>query len=62
MGKVTAGVTVSLGGYIAGPDETGFEHLFAWFDGGDLEFPFVTTGSRPPSSRPARSPAIETSW
>jgi dihydrofolate reductase len=39
MGKVTAGATVSLDGYIAGPDETGFEHLFAWFDGGDVPFP-----------------------
>jgi dihydrofolate reductase len=39
MRKVTVGATVSLDGYIAGPDETGFEHLFAWFDGGDVEFP-----------------------
>ena len=30
MGKVSAGATVSLDGYVAGPDETGFEHLFAW--------------------------------
>jgi dihydrofolate reductase len=39
VGKVTAGATVSLDGYIAGPGESGFEHLFAWFDGGDIEFP-----------------------
>ena len=31
MGNVTAGATVSLDGYITGPDETGFEHLFGWF-------------------------------
>jgi dihydrofolate reductase len=39
MGKVVTGATVSLDGYIAGPNETGFEHLFAWFDGGDRELP-----------------------
>jgi hypothetical protein len=39
MGKVVAGATVSLDGYIAGPNESGFEHLFAWFAGGDFEFP-----------------------
>ena len=39
MGKVVTGGTVSLDGYIAGPNETGFEHLFAWMNGGDVEFP-----------------------
>ncbi len=39
MGKVVAEATVSLDGYIAGPNESGFEHLFAWFAGGDFEFP-----------------------
>jgi dihydrofolate reductase len=39
MGKVVAGATVSLNGYIAGPNESGFEHLFAWFAGGDFEYP-----------------------
>jgi dihydrofolate reductase len=37
MGKVVTAATVSLDGYIAGPNETGFDLLFAWFDGGDLE-------------------------
>jgi len=41
MGKVVAGATVSLDGYVAGPNESGFEHLFAWFAGGDFEFPSV---------------------
>lgn len=41
MGKVVAGATVSLDGYIAGPNGSGFEHLFAWFAGGDFEFPSV---------------------
>jgi hypothetical protein len=28
MGKIVTGASVSLDGYIAGPEETGFEHLF----------------------------------
>jgi len=46
MGKVMAEATVSLDGYIAGPNESGFEHLFAWFDGGDHEFPSADPGVR----------------
>ena len=38
MGKVVTGASVSLDGYIAGPEETGFEHLFAWYGAGDVEF------------------------
>jgi dihydrofolate reductase len=38
MGKVTTSASVSLDGYIAGPGETGFEHLFAWYGAGDVEF------------------------
>ena len=43
MTKITTGASVSLDGYISGPDETGFEHLFAWYGGGDVE------SSRPPT-------------
>jgi dihydrofolate reductase len=39
MGKVLTGASVSLDGYIAGPEESGFDHLFAWYSGGDVEFP-----------------------
>ena len=42
MGKVMAGGTVSLDGYIAGPNNSGWEHLFAWFNSpGRREFPSV---------------------
>jgi dihydrofolate reductase len=41
-GKVVTAATVSLDGYIAGPNETGFDHLFAWFAGGAHEIEFVT--------------------
>ena len=37
MTKITTGASVSLDGYISGPDETGFEHLFAWYGGGDVK-------------------------
>lgn len=39
MGKVVTGASVSLDGFIAGPNETGFEHLFVWYNAGDIEFP-----------------------
>src|SRR3954451_14316215 len=44
MGNVIAGATVSLDGYIAGPNASGFEHLFAWMTGGDHELASVTPG------------------
>ncbi|MEA2222958.1 MAG: hypothetical protein QOH83_1334 [Solirubrobacteraceae bacterium] len=37
MTKVYTGASMSLDGYIAGPDETGFEHLFKWSGNGDVE-------------------------
>lgn len=39
MGRVLTGASVSLDGYIAGPNETGFEHLFAWYNAGEKPFP-----------------------
>jgi dihydrofolate reductase len=47
MGEVICNGTVSLDGYIAGPDGTGTEHLFAWFDAGDLELPSANPGVGP---------------
>ncbi|MFJ4653452.1 dihydrofolate reductase family protein [Nocardia sp. NPDC088792] len=38
MTKVIAGATTSVDGFIAGPEETGFEHLFAWYTAGDVEY------------------------
>jgi dihydrofolate reductase len=37
MTKITTGASVSLDGYISGPGESGFEHLFAWYGGGTVE-------------------------
>jgi dihydrofolate reductase len=39
MTKVYTGATMSLDGYISGPDEGGFDHLFQWYGAGDIEFP-----------------------
>ncbi|MFG1905977.1 dihydrofolate reductase family protein [Kribbella sp. NPDC048928] len=39
MTKVFAQASVSLDGYIAGPDGTGFDKLFAWCTAGDVETP-----------------------
>ncbi|WP_067538667.1 dihydrofolate reductase family protein [Nocardia crassostreae] len=39
MSKVIANATMSLDGNIAGPGETGFEHLFAWYSTGDVDYP-----------------------
>jgi dihydrofolate reductase len=39
MGMVSAGATMSLDGYIAGPDDTGFELLFKWYQAGDVLVP-----------------------
>jgi dihydrofolate reductase len=37
--KVYTGASVSLDGYIAGPEESGFEHLFKWLGNGDVVVP-----------------------
>ncbi|MER7109251.1 dihydrofolate reductase family protein [Streptomyces sp. NPDC000229] len=34
--KVYTGASMSLDGYISGPDETGFDKLFKWYDNGDV--------------------------
>ena len=39
MSKVYTGASMSLDGYIAGPAETGFDHLFKWYGNGEVEVP-----------------------
>ncbi|MFC4586242.1 dihydrofolate reductase family protein [Sphaerisporangium corydalis] len=39
MTEVHTGASMSLDGFIAGPGETGFEHLFKWYGSGDVEVP-----------------------
>jgi dihydrofolate reductase len=44
MGKVTAGATMSIDGYIAGPGESGFDLLFQWYNNGETEIPTAMPG------------------
>jgi hypothetical protein len=44
MGTVFAHASVSLDGFIAGPDETGFDRLFGWFTNGDVVTPTADPG------------------
>jgi dihydrofolate reductase len=37
MSKIYTGATMSLDGYIAGPNESGFDLLFQWYEAGDIE-------------------------
>lgn len=39
MTKVYTGASMSLDGYISGPAESGFEHLFQWYSNGDMAVP-----------------------
>ena len=50
MGKVSAGATMSLDGYIAGPDDTGFDLLFKWYGAGDVEVPMPDDTAGVPAS------------
>lgn len=37
MAKIVTSASMSLDGYISGPGESGFEHLFGWHRTGDVE-------------------------
>jgi dihydrofolate reductase len=39
MTQVITGASMSLDGYISGPSETGFEHLFKWYGNGEVPVP-----------------------
>lgn len=39
MSKVYTGASMSLDGYIAGPNESGFDQLFRWYENGDTPLP-----------------------
>jgi dihydrofolate reductase len=44
MSKVTTGASMSLDGYIAGPNDTGFDLLFRWYGNGDVVIPTADPG------------------
>jgi dihydrofolate reductase len=39
MSKVYTGASMSIDGYIAGPEESGFDQLFKWYGNGEVEVP-----------------------
>ena len=49
MSKVITGATMSLDGFIAGPNDSGFDLLFQWYGNGDVEI-----GSASPDVPPSR--------
>lgn len=49
MTKVSAGATMSLDGYIAGPHDSGFDMLFKWYGAGDVEVPMPDTTAGVPA-------------
>ncbi len=55
MGKVSAGATMSLDGFIAGPNDSGFDLLFKWYGAGDVEVPMPDPTAEVPA--PKVSPA-----
>jgi dihydrofolate reductase len=57
MGKVKIGATVSLDGFISGPDETGFDKLFKWYGAGDVEVPMPDSTAQVATSRVSEATA-----
>ncbi|WHT16413.1 dihydrofolate reductase family protein [Crossiella sp. CA-258035] len=37
MAKVIVGASMSLDGYVSGPENSGFDQLFRWYNSGDIE-------------------------
>jgi dihydrofolate reductase len=57
MGKVSAGATMSLDGFIAGPNDTGFDLLFKWYGAGDVEVPMPDSTAEVPTPRVSKESA-----
>ncbi|WP_405743482.1 dihydrofolate reductase family protein [Streptomyces sp. NBC_01525] len=63
MGKVTTSVTtMSLDGYIAGPEESGFDLLFRWYGDGDAEIPTASPDVPPFRVSAASAELIRREW
>jgi hypothetical protein len=62
MGKVITGGTMSLDGYISGPEESGFDLLFQWYGNGDVEIPSASPDVPPPHVSAASAELIKPEW
>ena len=57
MGTVSTGATMSIDGFIAGPEDSGFDLLFQWYGNGDVETP-SGSATMPPLRMSAASTAV----
>ncbi|QFU87163.1 dihydrofolate reductase family protein [Amycolatopsis sp. YIM 10] len=62
MGKVTTGATMSLDGYLAGPEESGFDLLFQWYGNGDVEIPSASPDVPPLRISAASAALVKPEW
>lgn len=62
MGKVITGGTMSLDGYIAGPEESGFDLLFQWYGNGEVELPSASPDVPSPRISAASATLIKLEW
>lgn len=62
MGKVITGATTSLDGYIAGPEESGFDLLFQWYGNGDVEIPSASPDVPPIRLSSASAALVKQEW
>ena len=62
MGKVSTGGTMSLDGYIAGPQESGFDLLFQWYGNGDVEIPSASPDVPAPRVSAASAALVKPEW
>ena len=53
---------MSLDGYIAGPEESGFDLLFQWYGNGDVEIPSASPDVPPPRISAASAQLIKPEW
>jgi dihydrofolate reductase len=62
MSKVITGGTMSLDGFIAGPEDSGFDLLFQWYGNGDVEIPSASPDVTPPRISAASAELIKPEW
>jgi dihydrofolate reductase len=62
MSKVITGGTMSLDGYIAGPNESGFDLLFQWYGNGDVEIPTASRNVPPLRLSAASAELLQEEW
>jgi dihydrofolate reductase len=62
MGKVSTSGSMSLDGYIAGRDESGFDLLFQWYGNGDVEIPTASPDVPPMRMSAASAKLLQQEW